>query len=434
MLVLNADQERAKAEILAARAPGEFHLLTGYAGAGKTRLVQHLAELWDKASVEVVLTAPTHKAVAALARKLREDGIRVPCQTIHSLLSLAPKPDGDRLVFERKKRAPPVTADIVVIDECSMLGLELLRHIRRHLTRAFVLFVGDPAQLPPVDEDESQAFGTKSHSHLDTIVRQAEGNPILDAADAIRKSQGNGLDWSWCKSAKAPPLGVYIPHHSDGWMEQAFTSNEFAEDADTFRYLCWTNERVAQVNRKIRNWIYGGPTPTPYMPGERILIRSPAFSPDGQTPLLSTNEEATIITIDPSLLRHTMRDYEGSPGWTTEIPCWHFKLRKDDGQEVEIDAARDDRALKRALGMIADQAADARGRWEEFHALKQRCVWVQNVYALTVHASQGSTFKHVFLDVADIKRRASTNLLECQQLFYVGFTRSTHTVTLVGAR
>lgn len=431
--ILNTDQELAKSEILAAHAPNIFHLLTGFAGSGKTTLVQHLAAHWVSTGLDVVLSAPTHKAVAVLARKIKPLGLSVPCQTIHSLLSLAPKPHGDRLIFERKTRAPPVLADIVVIDECSMIDLELLKHIRRHLTRSFVLFVGDPAQLPPVNETESQTFGTKSRSHLATIVRQVEGNPILSAAGIIRRSQGNGMDWSWCKSAKAAPLGIYLPQHPDGWLEKAFTSTEFTDDADTFRYLCWTNERVAAINRKVRNWIYGGPTPTPYMPGERILIRSPAFAADGQTPLLGTNEEATVLTIAPATLTHTMSAHEFLLAWTAEIPSWHFRLRKDNGEEVEIDAARDDRVLKRVLGKIADEASETHERWGEYHALKQRMVWVQNVYAMTVHASQGSTFRHCFIDVPDIRRRAATNPLECQQLFYVAVTRPTHTVTLIGA-
>jgi energy-coupling factor transporter ATP-binding protein EcfA2 len=72
--MLNTDQERAKAEILAARAPGEFHLLTGYTGSGKTTLVQDLAGVWRRGRLNVVLAAPTHKAIAVLAPKLREAG------------------------------------------------------------------------------------------------------------------------------------------------------------------------------------------------------------------------------------------------------------------------------------------------------------------------------------------------------------------------
>ena len=128
----------------------------------------------------IVLSALTHKAVAVLALKLSEANIKdVPCRTIHSVLSLTPKPRTDRLVFERDRDAEPVTTDVVVIDECSMVDLELFRHIRSHLPNAFVLFVGDPAQLPPVGEVESQTFSTPNRSHLTTIVRLQQGTRSL---------------------------------------------------------------------------------------------------------------------------------------------------------------------------------------------------------------------------------------------------------------
>ena len=228
-LILNDDQTIALAAINKARHPGDRCLLTGFAGSGKTTLMQRFAQDLRKQGLQVVLTAPTHKAVAVLAKKIAAAKIEgVPCRTIHSLLSLKPKVYGDRMLFERDKRAEAVTADVVVVDECSMVDESLYAHIRRHLPMAFVLFVGDPAQLPPVGEVASRTFDTKARFHLSTIVRQGAGNPILDAAQAIRESQGGPADWSWAKSATVPPLGVYLPRSSlDAWMKKAFTSPEF---------------------------------------------------------------------------------------------------------------------------------------------------------------------------------------------------------------
>ena len=253
-ITLNADQTKAMAEIRASVAARKPHLLTGFAGAGKTLLTQVLAVELRAQGLDVILSAPTHKAVAVLSRKLRAAGIKdedVPCVTIHKLLSLKPKVQREQQIFAREKGAQPVVADVVVIDEASMVSADLMKHIRRYLPRAAVLFVGDPAQLPPVGEDSSEAFNVPRKSHLDTIVRQDAGNPILDAADIIRRSQGSAADWSWCKPAMAKPYGVYVPgERTDAWMRRAFTSPEFAADTERFRYLCWTNARVAQVNAR----------------------------------------------------------------------------------------------------------------------------------------------------------------------------------------
>ncbi len=249
---LTPDQAQALSDIEAAYEPGTSYLLTGHAGTGKTYLMQRLTKSMLANKRQVILSAPTHKAVTVLARKLAEAKIEgVACRTIHSVLSLKAKPQTDRLVFQRERGAEPVTADVVVIDECSMVDQDLFRHIKRHLPNSFVLFVGDPAQLPPVGEAESQTFRTPNRSHLTTIIRQAADNPILAAADVIRKSQGGASDLSWCVQASlASGHGVFVPGEAAyRWMRKAFTSPEFEADPDSFRYLAWTNERVAQSQR-----------------------------------------------------------------------------------------------------------------------------------------------------------------------------------------
>jgi energy-coupling factor transporter ATP-binding protein EcfA2 len=430
-IVLNPDQQAALDQILAAIEPGKSHQLTGGAGSGKTTLLGKLAGILQERGVSVVLTAPTHKAVAVLTRKLQAAGVYgVPSATIHSLLSLMPKPHGDRQVFERRQNAPPVMADVVIVDECSMIDEGLLGHIRRWLPNTFVLFTGDPAQLPPVGERASLTFDTPARSHLDTIVRQAKDNPILAAAHIIRTSQGGLMDWSWCVSANRPPFGVYRPGPgADQWMHRGFTSSEFQADPDTFRYLCWTNQRVAEVNQKIRGWIYGTDIPTPLMPGERALIRAPIVQ--GKTILFATNEEATVVAIAPDAFRFEFVTRGDVAGWVAAVPSWLATLRADDGREHEVHAVRDDTVYAKVLARVADEAAIARKRWSELHEFKAAMARLQSVYALTVHNSQGSTFRNVFVDVADIARRAETNVLETQQLFYVAATRPTHGLILV---
>ena len=354
-IILNEGQDKALAEIMAACKPGEQYLLTGYAGSGKTTLMQKIAERLRTLKLSVAMTAPTHKAVAVLARKLREAGIEgVNCTTIHSLLSLTGKPDGDRLKFERKKHAQPIKEDVVVIDEASMVDAALIRHIKRHLQNSFVLFVGDPAQLPPVGETESEAFQVMRRSHLDTIVRQASDNPVLAATHVIRANQGQEtMDWSWVMAARAKPFGVYLPgRKADAWMRKCFTSEEFKADPDSFRYLCWTNDRVAEVNKKVRGWIYGDRIPTPFMAGERALVRQPIIR--DRMILLNTNEEATVEDIAADTYTHPFASGLGVDAWVGEVPSWRVMLRTDDGIDVEVHMPRDDRAYNRVIARVTD--------------------------------------------------------------------------------
>lgn len=429
-LELNACQTTAKEEILKACKPTGRHLLTGWAGTGKTYLLSAVArELVDQEK-KVVLTAPTHKAVAVLAAKAKASGLDVPCITIHSLLSLEPKPGPNgALRLQRRKGAKLVDADVIVIDETSMVDRQLYAHIKRHLAYCFVLFVGDPAQIPPVGETESVTFGTKSRSHLETIVRQEADNPVLAAATIIRESQGHDVDWSWCKPAFVRPKGVYLPGKAvDLWLQRAFKSEEFAKDNDTFRYLCWTNDRVARVNSKIRKWLYGE-TLFPFAPGERALIRAPIIQ--DKVVIFNTNEEARVESVEPATYTHRFEDRDNLDEWSVGIPTWEIVLSKG-GVEAHVHMPREHRLVSEVTDRIVSEARIDRRRWIDLYEFKDALATLQSVYALTVHTAQGSTFGSVFLDVADIRRREKTNPLEMQQLLYVGATRPSKTLILVG--
>lgn len=431
---LTVDQAQALSDVEAAYEPGTSYLLTGHAGTGKTYLMQRLTKSMLANKRQVILSAPTHKAVTVLARKLAEAKIEgVACRTIHSVLSLKAKPQTDRLVFQRERGAEPVTADVVVIDECSMVDQDLFRHIKRHLPNSFVLFVGDPAQLPPVGEAESQTFRTPNRSHLTTIIRQAADNPILAAADVIRKSQGGASDLSWCVQASlASGHGVFVPGEAAyRWMRKAFTSPEFEADPDSFRYLAWTNERVAQVNEMIRRWRYGNDIPTPFMPGESALFRQPLVI--AKTMVFANNQEAKVVTINRGTFLYEVEEAHGLSRWTASVPSWELCLRDADGNERAVHMVADNNEFQRVVARITDEAADSRLRWKHLHEFKQSLAQLQSIYALTVHKSQGSTIGSVFVDLPDIRRREETNLLEAQQMLYVAVTRPSKRLIVVGA-
>jgi exodeoxyribonuclease-5 len=282
-------------------------------------------------------------------------GRRLPCRTIHSLLGLVAKHRGARLIFERPARAAAVSATIVVIDECSMVDADLFDLIERHLPHAFVLFVGDPAQIPPVGEAASPTFDTFSRSHLDTIVRQAVDNPLLDAAGIIRRSQGGPPDWSWIRKAQAKPLGVYLPSDTDHALKKAYLSPEYAADPDFCRYLAWTNEAVRAANGMVRFWRHGE-TATPFVSGERALVRAPVVAIDGKTILLNTNDEVMVESIEATTVDHSVPARAKSRAWTAVVPSWKVVLLHDDGGTVTVDMPRDSVAYEAVVARLVGEA------------------------------------------------------------------------------
>jgi exodeoxyribonuclease-5 len=436
---LTDGQAEALKEILASIQRGaKQHVLTGYAGTGKTTLMQVLAaELMDM-KLCPVMTAPTHKAVIVLTQKLRQSGADVPTMTIHSLLGLVPRSDG-RGGTVLKRGAPGSCGQFraVIIDECSMVGADLMDFIVNDLANHFVLFVGDPAQIPPVNERESKAFSVENRSNLKTIVRQALGNPILEAATAIRMSQGGPADWSWCHPAENGDQGFFLAgDDATAWMQDAFTSSDFAADNDFCRYLCWTNDRVASVNARVRKWIYGE-TQTPFVPDERVLCRNPVMIPGTLDVVFSTNQEAVVssIQLDSKLLSfdyHKGKDGKSAvEAWAISIPMWRVELERSPSA-VPCWIPQDERQLAAVFARLVSEAKANPARWFEHYNMKNEIADLRSVYAMTVHASQGSTFRNVFLDLNDIRKRERSNLQEMQQLLYVAATRPSHALVVIG--
>jgi exodeoxyribonuclease-5 len=430
-ITLTDEQAAVFAEVMDAYQPGSWYLLTGPAGTGKTTVVQKLVAEWLDMGLSVAATAPTHKAVSVIASKLKASGINATCTTLHSLLSLRPKVDKDRQVFKRHPLATPVLANIVIIDEASMLGTDLMAHIRRHLRSAFVLFVGDPAQIPPVGEVASRSFGVPRASHLHTIVRQAADNPVIAAASILRASQQAGAaDWSWCRPARNGDMGVYLPGNDiDRWMQRGFVSDAFANDPDHCRFLCWTNERVREVNRRVRRWLYEDRS-KPFSPGERALFRAPLVQ-DGEI-VVTTNEEPIVTAIEADMFIHYFPRVDVLPGWTVEIPAWRMEIQKADGCKLAVYVSRDRDMVNEAMAQAADEARDFSERWEHRQEFKTAMADVQSIYAMTVHVSQGSTFRNAIVDIRNIRGRERSNLLEMQQLLYTAATRPSHALVLTG--
>src|SRR5512135_1400939 len=168
-------------------------VLGGYAGTGKTFTVTDLLKGYLNRR-PLVVTAPTHKAVHVLrGMGLPDNPPALRYATLHSVLGLQPIYDLDTGEPRLRQTGPAnlPRGALLVVDECSMVGRELYAHLLRAITRAEaqVLFVGDPAQLPPVKEKISPTFAqTDPQVTLTTIVRQARDHPLLALATRLRET------------------------------------------------------------------------------------------------------------------------------------------------------------------------------------------------------------------------------------------------------
>jgi len=177
----SAQQEQAlKAVGVWVEDPGAAQVfrLFGYAGTGKTTLARHLAEHVDG---EVQFGAFTGKAALVLRSKGCGEA-----RTIHSMIYRPKDLDTEEPSFVLNDESPASRANLIVIDECSMVDEELGRDLLSFGKKVLVL--GDPAQLPPV---KGGGFFTEQTPDmmLTEVHRQAADNPIVRLSMQVRAGE-----------------------------------------------------------------------------------------------------------------------------------------------------------------------------------------------------------------------------------------------------
>lgn len=218
-----------------------FFYLAGYAGAGKTYLAKTFAGEVKKA----VYAAFTGKAALVMAGK----GCR-PSSTIHSLIyKFEEGEDGIPRFSLNTHDSDILEADLVVIDEVSMVGEDLGRDLLSFGKPILVL--GDPAQLPPVGDGVGYFTKGEPDFMLTEIHRQAADNPIIRMSMNVR--EGRPL-----------PLGEY---GASRVIRRNQVTRKMVLRAD--QVLCGMNKTRRETNRKIRRLL--GRDHAWFVEGERVV-------------------------------------------------------------------------------------------------------------------------------------------------------------------
>ena len=160
----------------------KYTVIAGYAGAGKSTLVRFIIEelkTYGVKETDVCFACFTGKAAQVLLKKGNKNVI-----TLHKLLYKSiPKESGG---FVRIPN-PSIPYKIVVVDEVSMAPKTLMDLLFKH--DVYVICLGDPFQLPPVDIKEDNHLLDTPHIFLDEIMRQAQESEIIQLSMAIRENR-----------------------------------------------------------------------------------------------------------------------------------------------------------------------------------------------------------------------------------------------------
>lgn len=179
--------EEQKSAVLAAVTDGCI-VITGGPGTGKTTTINTIIKLMKKLKLKVALAAPTGRA----AKRLSEvSGIEA--KTIHRLLGVV-RNDGESAVVFSKNEENTLSADVIIIDEMSMLDVNLMSSLLKAVKPgAKLIMVGDYDQLPSVGPGNVLRDIINSRVipviRLDHIFRQAQESMIVVNAHRINKGE-----------------------------------------------------------------------------------------------------------------------------------------------------------------------------------------------------------------------------------------------------
>lgn len=311
-----------------------LYLLEGYAGTGKTYLIAKIVRflLENNFIKSIALSAPTNKAVNILSDKFNDglkidnNSINVDFLTIHKLLkyNIDYNIDG-KIMFIKKKGSIFNLYDVIIVDECSMLDRKITSDIIKETinTSIKIIFVGDPAQLPPVKEIKSQIFnlGIKKNIMMDVV--RTENESIVGICNNVRKWLFNEISNPNLK--KFSNKGVFLYKNKSNnnnffsyiknskWFK-SFLKDILKKNSNTI-ILAWTNKRVEMYNNEIRKILFNKNKLKRFEIGDRLLLNNfYRIYENENIECLYTSEQIEILNIKKELCQFQILniDYQDS--------------------------------------------------------------------------------------------------------------------------
>lgn len=386
-----------------------FFVLKGYAGTGKSYSIKELVLDGTFKPEEICFTAPTNKAVKVLTNYLREAGIDSPTRTIYSLLGLSLQPNGE--VKELTAPEDPIDLSelkLIVVDEGSMVNSFLMTEIS-YASKEWnlpIIFMGDPAQLPPVGEIQSPIWKIENNFELTKVLRY--GNSILDLATSIRKVVDHPFP-----SIKIETNSPVFKVSKTSFKSEIFSNLEGLKSGEV-RVIAWRNIKVNEYNSLIREKLFGkSEAQSPWLPSDKIVATEQLKDLDGNI-IMRTDEEAEILEV--SIGTHPIYN---------EFEIFNLLVLHESGKKrnLRVLTTSGQFALNNRLNELSAEAKSGKQyKWKEFWKLKEAFHQVRHSYAITSHRSQGSSYSKVFVDLEDIM--LNRNRPEAFRALYVACTRA----------
>ncbi len=377
-------------------------IITGGPGTGKTTIIKFMMDIYKEKNKKVVLCAPTGRAAKRMAETTGEEA-----KTIHRLLEIG-KFEEDRL-GSIDTDVSPVDADVIVIDEMSMVDIFLMNYLSKAIYLGTkVIFVGDVNQLPSVgpgsilkDMIESKEFVTV---HLDKIFRQAARSKIIVNAHNVNQ----GLSFIGKKD------------YAEDSIEDFFYINESNQDKMLYQVTSLSKERLKKFGdyEFFKNIQILTPTKKGKM-GTKELNMSLQAVLNPKMPEIAEKQYGEIVFREGDRVMQVKNNYD----------IYWEKGREDISKTYETGTGIFNGEIGRISKILTEEHQievdfdDGKVAWYAYSELEQ----LEHAYAITIHKAQGSEFDVVILAVPP-----SSNMLLTRNLLYTGITRAKKLLIVIG--
>lgn len=434
------------AAFLLSQKENPTYILRGYAGTGKTSLVKTLVRTLPAIGMRYVLMAPTGRAAKVLSNYTGQNA-----STIHRKIYQAMTyPDGSIRIARAENKYKHT---LFIIDEASMIGEQkefggssLLDDLLSYVFSGEdcrLLLIGDTAQLPPVESNESPALDcdylksqfpiTAATYELTEVKRQALESGILYNATDIRELLSQNL------YEYALPI-----FHLQGFDDiqkiepetfEEMLHNAFANISDNEAVIvCKSNKRANMFNQAIRGRILNieGEIAT----GDKLMVvKNNYFWAEGNNTIsfIANGDMAEIRKIKhfEDMYGFRFADVELSFTDYPDAPNIEAKILLDTLNSNSPSLTNEE--SQQLFTAIEEDYMDIPNRRERYKEMKKNpwfnALQVKFAYALTCHKTQGGQWNSVFID-------SSLNLketLEVEDLrwLYTALTRAQERVYFV---
>ena len=370
----------------------KYVVIGGYAGTGKSTLVKFIIEALDVEPSKVAYATFTGKAAEVLRKKGNANAM-----TLHRLLyDSIPKPGGG---FIRKPKLQ-LDYNIIVVDEVSMVPKSMIDMLLHH--KVYIIFLGDPFQLPQIDKNETHTLLDNPHIFLDQVMRQAAESEIIQLTMKIRAEED--IPFSKGNEAIVIPRRELVTGHLT-WADQI---------------ICATNASRISLNNQMREILGYSGLP---QDGERMIcLRNywEDFSEDGSS---------SLVNGMTGIIKNPFESFRMAP--------MYVKMKNHRMDIIQGEFISDDGKIFNSVEM--DKGMITTGEfsldWRETYALGKLKNKIGDIipreftfgYAITCHKSQGSEWDKVLV----IEERFPFDKKEHARWLYTACTRAAEKLVLV---